>query len=434
MPYQVSPAASILGEIEPPGDKSISHRAVMLGSLAHGVTSISNFLHGADTAATIACLQALGIDIRVEDPAPSARGINITIEGHGREGFREPEQVLDVRNSGTTMRVMSGILASLPFLSVMTGDDSIVHRPMRRVIDPLRHMGADIFARADESYPPIVIKGAKLRGIEYSPAVMSAQVKTAVLLAGLGAEGRTIVNQASASRDHTTRMLATMGARISAKGANVELEPSELNAIDIQVPGDISSAAPWLVLAAAHPHARIRLSRVGVNPSRIGIVHVLRSMGATITLEDLPPAGAEPLADISVESGHLIGVTIEGDVIPNVIDEIPIIALAATQADGETIIRDAAELRVKESDRISATTSELRKLGADIEELPDGMIIRGPTNLKGSLCRSHGDHRLAMTLGIAGLLAQEETIIYGPECVDVSYPGFWEDLESLRSS
>ena len=198
----------------------------------------------------------------------------------GREGFHEPEQVLDVRNSGTTMRVMSGILASLPFLSVLTGDDSIVHRPMRRVIDPLRHMGADIFGRADDSYPPIVIRGAKLRGIEYSPAVMSAQVKTAVLLAGLGAEGRTIVNQASASRDHTTRMLSAMGAHISVNGSSVELSPGELNGIDIEVPGDISSAAPWLVLGAAHPRARLRLTRVGVNPSRIGIIHVLRSMGA----------------------------------------------------------------------------------------------------------------------------------------------------------
>jgi len=432
LPYQVSPAASIQGEIEPPGDKSISHRSVMLGSLAHGVTNVSNFLHGADTAATISCLQALGVDIRVEEPGPGARGLSVTIEGHGREGFHEPKQVLDVRNSGTTMRVMSGILASLPFFSVMTGDDSIVHRPMRRVIDPLRHMGADIFARADDSYPPLVIKGAKLRGIEYSPAVMSAQVKTAVLLAGLGAEGRTIVNQASASRDHTTRMLSAMGAHITVNGPSVELMPGELTAIDIQVPGDISSAAPWLVLGAAHPNARLHLSRVGVNPSRIGIIHVLGYMGATITLEDRPPASTEPLADISIESSNLKGVTIEGEMVPNVIDEIPILALAATQAEGETVIRDAAELRVKESDRISATVAELLKMGADIEELPDGMVIRGPTNLKGALCRSHGDHRLAMTLGIAGLLAQDETLVYDSECVEVSYPGFWKDLESLR--
>ena len=433
MPLQVSPVASIQGEIEPPGDKSISHRAVMLGSLAHGLTNISNFLDGADTAASIACLQALGVDIRVEHPTPSARGLNVTVEGHGREGFREPEQVLDVRNSGTTMRVMSGILASLPFFSVITGDDSLVRRPMRRVIDPLRHMGADIFGRADDSYPPLVIRGGKLRGIEYAPSVMSAQVKTAVLLAGLSADGRTVVNHASATRDHTTRMLRAMGAHISMNGDSVELKPGELTAMDIDVPGDISSAAPWLVMAATHPRARLCLINVGVNPGRIGIVHVLKSMGASITLEERPPAGGEPIANISVESSGLKAVTVEGEMVPNVIDEIPIIALAATQADGETVIRDAAELRVKESDRISATVSELRKLGADIEELPDGMIVKGPTILKGALCRSHGDHRLAMTLGIAGLLAQDETLIYNPECVEVSYPGFWEDLEALRA-
>ena len=431
MPRQVTPASSIEGELEPPGDKSISHRAVILGSLAQGVTSISNFLHGADTAASISCLQALGIDIRVEDPNPDSRGLHVTVQGHGREGFREPEQVLDVRNSGTTMRVMSGILASLPFLSVLTGDDSLVRRPMRRVIDPLRHMGADIFGRADDNYPPLVIRGGQLRGIEYAPRVMSAQVKTAVLLAGLAAEGSTIVNQASATRDHTTRMLRSMGARITVNGDSVELTPGELNATDIQVPGDISSAAPWLVLAAAHPHARLRLTNVGVNPGRIGILRVLKAMGASITIEDQPPAGAEPMADIAVQTSDLKAATIEGEIIPYVIDEIPILALAATQANGETIIRDAAELRVKESDRITTTVAELRKLGADIEELPDGMVIRGPTNLKGALCRSHGDHRLAMTLGVAGLLAQDETIIYDPECVEVSYPGFWKDLESL---
>ena len=432
MPQQVTPAKSIEGEIEPPGDKSISHRAVMLGALAHGVTNVSNFLHGADTAASISCLQALGIDIRVEEPTPDSRGLKVTVQGHGREGFSEPDQILDVRNSGTTMRVMSGILASLPFLSVMTGDESLVQRPMRRVIDPLRHMGADIFGRANDNYPPLVIRGARLRGIEYAPQVMSAQVQTAVLLAGLAAEGRTIVNQASATRDHTTRMLRAMGAGITVNGDSVELTPGDLTAIDIHVPGDISSAAPWLVLAATHPRARLGLTNVGVNPGRIGIIHVLKSMGAAITLEDLPPAGPEPLADVAVQSSHLKATTIEGGIIPYVIDEIPILALAATQADGETVIRDAAELRVKESDRITNTVAELRKLGADIEELPDGMIVRGPTQLKAALCRSHGDHRLAMTLGVAGLLAQDETLIYDPECVDVSYPGFWDDLESLR--
>lgn len=433
MPYKVSPASSIEGEIEPPGDKSISHRAVILGSLAHGITNVGNFLPGADTLASISCLRALGVDIRVEDPNPKSRGLNVTVTGHGREGFREPEQVLNAENSGTTMRIMSGVLASMPFLSVLTGDDSLVRRPMRRVIDPLRHMGADLFGRADDNYPPLVIRGAKLRGIEYAPSVMSAQVKTAVLLAGLAAEGRTVVGQAAATRDHTVRMLKAMGAHISTNGSSVELAPGELNAMDIHVPGDISSAAPWLVLAAAHPHARLRLTGVGVNPSRIGIIQVLKSMGAALTLQELPTAGPEPMANIVIRSGPLGAVTIQDEMIPFVIDEIPILALAATQAIGETVIRDAAELRVKESDRIATTVAELRKFGADIEELPDGMVIRGPTKLKGALCRSHGDHRLAMTLGIAGLLAEDETLIYGHECVDVSYPGFWEDLEVLRA-
>ena len=433
MPYPIIPATSIEGEIEPPGDKSISHRAVMLGALAHGPTNVANFLNAADPAATISCLRALGVEIRSQDPTPGARGLNLTVEGRGREGFREPEQVLDVRNSGTTMRVLSGILASLPFLSVLTGDSSIIRRPMRRVIDPLRHMGAHVFARDNDSYPPLVIRGGNLHGIHYTSPVMSAQVKTAVLLAGLGAEGPTTVSKAFASRDHTIKMLQAMGAHLYPNGDSVELQPGDLTAIDIHVPGDISSAAPWLVLAAAHPHARLRLIHVGVNTSRIGIIHVLKSMGAAIILEEQPTTGPEPVADILVESSGLKAITVEGDMIPSVIDEIPIIALAATQADGQTVIRDAAELRVKESDRIKTTVSALRTLGADIEEQPDGMVVNGPTTLQGALCHSHGDHRLAMTIGVAGLLARGVTLAHDHECVDVSYPGFWADLESLRA-
>jgi 3-phosphoshikimate 1-carboxyvinyltransferase len=429
----VESARVISGEIEPPGDKSISHRAAILGALAHGTTCVGNFLHGEDTEATIDCLHSLGVDIRVENPAPGSRGYGLTIRGKGREGFREPERVLDLRNSGTTMRVMSGVLASLPFFSVLTGDDSLVHRPMRRVIDPLQHMGAEIHGRDEDQYPPLVIKGSKLRGIEYAPAVMSAQVKTAVLLAGLGAEGRTVVSQATATRDHTERMLQAMGADISVNGTSVSIGPAPLTGIRIEVPGDVSSAAPWLVLAAFHPQARIRLTKVGVNPGRTGILTVLRSMGGNITLEERRSVGAEPIADITVESSGLTATCIQGEIIPNVIDEIPLIALAATQAEGRTEIKDAGELRVKESDRIATTVGELQKLGADIEELPDGMVINGPTQLKGALCDGHGDHRLAMTVGIAGLLACGETLVEGHECVAVSYPGFWEDLESLRS-
>ncbi len=433
MPYQVTPAEAIEGEIQPPSDKSISHRAVILGSLAHGVTTVTNFLHGADTAASISCVRALGIDIRVEEPSPDSRGLNVTVQGHGHEGFREPEQVLDVRNSGTTIRILSGLLASLPFTSVVTGDHSILQRPMDRIIEPLRLMGADIRGRDGDRYAPLTIRGAALRGVDYAMPVASAQVKSCILLAGLGAQGPTLVREPAPSRDSAERMLRAMGARVSVNGNNVAVEPGPLHAAHFRVPGDASSAAPWMVLAATHPSARLHIRGVGINPRRIGIVGVLRSMGAKITIQERAAGGPMPVADISVETARLTAVSIHGDIIPNVIDEIPILALAATQADGETIIRDAAELRVKESDRIKTTVAELRKLGADIEELPDGMIIRGPTKLKGAPCCSHGDHRIAMTLGIAGLLAQGETLIHDPECVDVSYPGFWEDLESLRA-
>ncbi len=433
MVYRVQAAESLAGEIEPPGDKSISHRTAMLGGLAQGTTTVENFLHGEDTEATMNCLRSLGVEIHVEAPCPGSRGLRLIINGRGREGFREPRQVLDVRNSGTTMRMMSGVLASMPFSSVLTGDDSLIKRPMRRIIDPLRLMGAEIYGRDGDRYPPLEMRGGGLRGIEYTLPVASAQVKSAVLLAGLGAEGRTVVHQPWATRDHTERMLQAMGADISVSDNSVSIAPGPLNSLEINVPGDVSSAAAWLVLAAIHPDARIRLRNVGVNPGRIGIVHVLKSMGASVTMEERASAGAEPVADISVDSSSLSGVSIRGETIPNVIDEIPLIALAATQADGETEIRDAAELRVKESDRIATTACELRKLGADIEELPDGMIVRGPTPLNGANCESHGDHRLAMTLGVAGLLARSETIVAGHECVAVSYPGFWEDLESLRT-
>ena len=432
MVYRVRTAKSLAGELEPPGDKSISHRAAMLGGLAQGTTIVDNFLHGEDTEATMNCLRSLGVEIHVEDTKPGSRGLKLTIAGRGREGFRAPEQVLDVRNSGTTMRMMSGVLASFPFFSVLTGDGSLVQRPMRRIIDPLRLMGAEIYGRDGDRFPPLEIRGGGLQGIEYILPVASAQVKSAVLLAGLGADGRTVVHQPSATRDHTERMLRAMGADVSVDGNSVSIGPGPLNSLEINVPGDASSAAAWLVLGAIHPDARIRLRNVGVNPGRIGIVHVLKSMGASVTMEDQVSAGAEPVANISIESSSLTGVSIRGETIPNVIDEIPLIALAATQAEGETEIRDAAELRVKESDRISTTVVQLRKLGADIEELPDGMIVRGPTVLKGAPCESHGDHRLAMTLGVAGLLAHGETLVAGHECVGVSYPGFWEDLESLR--
>ena len=431
MAYRVPRASRISGELAPPGDKSISHRAAMMGSLAVGVTIVDNFLDGADTNATVACLRDLSAEISVE--AAGSRGLRLTIDGRGREGFRAPEKVLDVRNSGTTMRLLSGILATLPFSSVLTGDESILRRPMRRIIEPLRLMGADISGRDGDRYAPLTINGGDLRGIDYTLPVSSAQVKSAILLAGLGAKGPTTVREIGSSRDHTVHMLRAMGASVYVGGHSVAVDPGPLHGVDIRIPGDASSAAAWIALGVAHPDARITLRGVGSNPGRVGIVNILRSMGASIVMEEQPPAGTEPVADITVESSDLTGTVIGGDAIPNAIDEIPLIALAATQARGHTEIRDASELRVKESDRIATTVSELRKLGADIEETPDGMIINGPTPLTGARGESYGDHRLAMALGVAGLLAEGETVVEGHECVDVSYPGFWADLESLRA-
>ena len=286
MVYRVRTAKSLAGDIEPPGDKSISHRAAMLGGLAKGTTIVQNFLHGEDTEATIDCLRALGVDIHVEDPLPGSRGLRLIIKGRGREGLREPQQTLDVRNSGTTMRMMSGILASMPFSSLLTGDNSLVRRPMRRVIDPLRLMGAKIYGRDRDRLPPLHIRGGGLHGIDYTLPVASAQVKSAVLLAGLGAEGCTVVHQPWATRDHTERMLQAMGADISVNGNSVSIAPGPLNSLEIDVPGDASSAAAWMVLGAIHPDARIRLRNVGVNLGRIGIVHVLKSMGASVTMDE----------------------------------------------------------------------------------------------------------------------------------------------------
>lgn len=413
------------GEVRLPGDKSISHRAIVFNSIADGSARISNFAQSEDCYSTIACLRTLGVEI---DMAES--GV-VRVDGVGHNGLIEPNDVLNAGNSGTTMRLLTGLLSAQPFMSIITGDRSLRSRPMRRMIQPLEQMGAQIWGRCGDTQAPLVIRGGNLSGIHYEMPVASAQLKTALLLAGLYAQGNTVVIEPSRSRDHTERMLRAMGARISVKGLDITIEPAWLNSQNIVIPGDISSAAFWFVAGAVHPQARVKLLNVGVNPTRSGIIDVLRSMGANIKVRNESVVSGEPVADIEIESCSLHGVEIGGDMIPRLIDEIPIIALAGIFAEGKTVIRDAQELRVKESDRIRVTIKELSKMGAVIEEMPDGMIIYGGRKLSGAECHSHGDHRLAMMLGIAGLVADGETIVDNAEAADVSYPGFWQDLTML---
>ena len=433
MKRSVSQAKELSGAISPPADKSVSHRAAILNSLAAGQAVIDNFSMGQDCRSTLQCLSALGVSAERVSPEDSPTGmLQLRITSPGLEGLTEPGDVLNAENSGTTMRFIMGLLASTPFVSVVNGDSSLRTRPMARIVQPLRRMGAEVMGRGGGSLAPLAIRGGELRGIEYDMPVASAQVKSSLIIASLFANGDTALSQPALSRDHTERMLEAMGATLVEDGLTLVVKPgSKLKPLDVKVSGDISSAAFWLVAAAAHPNARVRLANVGVNPSRAEVLEILRAMGANITLENPRVEGGEPVADLYVESSELHGVEIAGDQIPIAQDEIPVLALAACFARGTTTIRDAQELRVKESDRISATATELNKLGARIRELPDGMIIEGTGSLNGGECLSHDDHRLAMTLGIAGLLAEKDVAISGAEVVDVSYPGFWQDLEAL---
>ena len=434
MNRSVLPAKELTGSLAPPADKSVSHRAAILNSLAAGEVVINNFSEGADCASTLRCLRLLGVSAEKMAPEDSSsEAPKLRLASPGLENFHEPEDVLNAENSGTTMRFIMGLLGNTPFVSVVTGDRSLRSRPMGRVVQPLRLMGAQVMGRGGDSLAPLTIRGGELRGIEYTMPVASAQLKSALVMAALFAKGETVLLQPALSRDHTERMLRAMGADLVEDGLALVVRPGpKLRPLDVTVSGDISSAAFWMVAAAAHPNARIRLANVGVNPTRAGVLDVLRDMGARISAENPRMEGGEPVADFLIESSELNGVEIAGDMIPIVQDEIPALALAASLARGVTTIRDAQELRYKESDRLHATATELSRLGARIEELPDGLVIEGTGSLKGGTCSSYGDHRLAMTLGVAGLLADEEVVITESEVVDVSYPNFWEDLASLR--
>jgi len=414
------------GEFVPPSDKSISHRAVILSSLAKGRSSVRNFLRAEDTLSTVSAFRALGVEIE-------ERRDELLIHGKGIRGLKEPGNVIDCRNSGTTMRLLSGVLAGSSFFSVLSGDDSLRRRPMQRVIAPLREMGAEIWGRDGDKYPPLAIRGGALKPVRYSLPVASAQVKSAILLAGLSAEGETEIVEPLQSRDHTERMLPAFGAEIAVKGLSVKVKGSaELKGRDTIVPGDFSSAAFFMVAALLMKGSELVIRNIGINPTRTGLMNVLKRMGADIAAEHLREISGEPVADIRCRGGNeLRAVSIGGDEIPLLIDEFPILCIAATRAEGVTSIAGAGELRVKESDRIKAIATELRKLGADLEEYPDGISIKGKAALRGCEVETYGDHRIAMSLSIAALMAEGTTIINNASCVDISFPGFFEELKRL---
>lgn len=417
--------SGLRGEITIPGDKSVSHRSVIFGSIAKGTTEIQHFLQGADCLSTINCFRSMGVDIE-------QHGDSVIVHGNGLHGLKKPENVLDCGNSGTTTRLISGILAAQKFDVTLTGDASIQKRPMKRIITPLSMMGANIHSLNGNDCAPLVITGKPLHGIHYQSPVASAQVKSAVLLAGLYAEGETRVTEPDVSRNHTELMLSCFGADVHTENTTAIIRPAhELFGQKIMVPGDISSAAFFLAAGLIIPNSEILIHNVGINPTRDGMLHVCKAMGADITLLNVKKDG-EPTADILVRSSSLKGTTIGGAIIPTLIDELPMIAAMACFAEGETIIKDAAELKVKESNRIAVMVENLSAMGADVTETEDGMIIRGGKPLHGAVIDSKLDHRIAMTFAVIGSCADGETQILGAECVNISYPDFYKDFTKLK--
>ena len=455
MDIRISPCRKLQGRIEVPGDKSVSHRAVMLGALSEGITEISGFLMSADCLSTISCFEKMGVRVDRNDAEKT-----VTVEGRSLHGLRAPSELLYTGNSGTTTRIISGILAGQSFESTLDGDSSIRRRPMKRIIDPLLAMGASVRSEKENGCVPLRIKGGSLHGICWRSPVASAQVKSGILLAGLYADSETSVLEPALSRNHTELMLKAFGGNVSSEplpdplpegekrtdrissglssdtagGWKITVRPEpHLTGRKICVPGDISSAAYFMAAAAIVPGSEVLISNVGVNPTRNGILKVMRAMGADISLSDEKLQGFEETASILVRSSSLHGTVIGGSLIPTLIDELPVCAVLACFAEGETVIRDARELRVKESDRIAVMTEELNKMGADITPTEDGMIIRGGRSLHGAEVDAHADHRAAMSLTVAALAAEGATTIRGAECVGISYPDFFKDLDRLRT-
>ena len=407
--------------MEVPGDKSISHRALLFNAVANGTAQIERPLDSADVRSTARCLSALGVEIEWE-----AERLSVT--GRGLHGLFESEDVLDCGNSGTTMRLLTGLLSAHPILSILTGDASLRTRPMGRVVAPLRKMGAHIHGRVGDTLAPLVIKGGDLKGIEYDSPVASAQVKSALLLAGLYAERETTVREPAKSRDHSERMLAAMGADIRSDGTAVSIRPvPALEPLSLRVPGDISSAAPWLVLGACHPDAEIVIKGVNTNPTRTGMLDILREMGARVEVEEERHIGGEPVADLVVRTSQLRAMTVSGELVPRAIDELPLVAVLACFAEGETVVKDAAELVVKESNRVESVVRVLSAMGAKVTAREDGFVVEGKQALTGAVIDARGDHRIGMLAGIAGMLADGETRVVNG-AVEVSYPTFWDDL------
>lgn len=425
MDWEIQPITKWYGTYTVPGDKSISHRALMLGALAEGVTRITHLSPGKDVQSTLSCLVQLGVTIEQKEE-------ETLVYGQGSKGLIPPTTILDAGNSGTTIRLLSGILAGHPFTSTITGDDSLRKRPMKRIIDPLEKMGAKIES-SPGFFAPLTIHGTSLQPIEYALPIPSAQVKSCILLAGLLAEGKTSVTEPAQSRDHTERMLPCFGVEVIKNGLKVEIKgKSVLKATTIDVPGDISSAAFLMVAAALLPDAKLTLLNIGMNPTRTGIIEVLRTMGCSIQEKNVQSLHHEPRADLVIQSSPLSGIEIAGDLIPKVIDEIPILAIAATQAKGKTVVRDAKELRVKETDRITAVAKNLNAMGVKIEVFEDGFAIEGPQKLKAAVIESFHDHRIAMAFAIAGLVAKGKTRIRNAECAEISYPGFYEIIKGIN--
>ena len=422
---QITRTKALKGTVTVPGDKSISHRSVMFGAISRGMTEVTNFLQGADCLSTIACFRKLGIEI--ENNTDSVK-----IYGKGLHGLTAPTEILDAGNSGTTTRLISGILAGQPFDTTITGDASIQKRPMGRIMTPLSLMGASFDSKNKNNCAPFTIHGGNLHGIHYDSPVASAQVKSSILLAGLYADGKTSVTEPQLSRNHTELMLSGFGATIISEGTTATIEPDpSLAGQKIAVPGDISSAAYFIAAGLITPGSEILIQNVGTNPTRDGILQVAKAMGGNVTLLNERTVSGEPVADLLIKSSNLKATEVGGDLIPTLIDEIPVIAVMACFAEGTTIIKDAQELKVKESDRIAVVTENLKAMGADIEATDDGMIIRGGKPLHGALIQTHMDHRIAMSFTVAGMNADGETTFSDASCVDISYPGFFQDVLGL---
>ncbi|ACM20715.1 3-phosphoshikimate 1-carboxyvinyltransferase [Geotalea daltonii FRC-32] len=419
------PAKTVRGEITVPGDKSISHRSIMLGSLARGITTVKGFLRGEDNLATLNAFRAMGIIVHDD-------GETLKIEGNGLHGLGEPADVLDCGNSGTSMRLMTGLLSGQRFFSVLTGDQYLRKRPMKRVLEPLNLMGATVFGRAGGDKAPLAIVGTSLKGIAYQSPVSSAQVKSAILLAGMYADGETQVTEPHLSRDHSERILRYFGADIETYSGGTRIRGGrELEGREIIVPGDISSAAFFMVAALIVPGSELLIKGVGVNPTRTGIIDILQAMGGDITLQNCRESSGEPVADILVKSSRLKGIEVGGDLVPRAIDEFPVICVAASLAEGKTVIRDAKELRVKETDRIKAMAFNLQKAGVAVVETENGMDVTGMEKLEGCTAESFGDHRIAMSMLIAGLAARDQITVNDTECIGTSFPNFTALLQGV---